>query len=544
MRRAFVGNIPATRRSPRMSKLAIAVAVVGLAACETDPLNGTTISSSVTGTSVLFQGYVDTPNEYVSVQVLSTPTADPTNDANWIEITHTYSNTSPVTCCGSPASPLYSWTVNGVPQPSGTSRWQPGGLLKTRAVSTNPSSGSKRTLTTFDAATYGACFGNELSEGKTWDQIGQDCQGVNNSVAALVSTSRTPEDLPSDQKPDWLGLKLDISAVETGNYYNTWNAPNTLAAFKTTYGFVTATDPTATYYTDGDLGIGREMHCHKASNGEIACYVSNYSASPTTVEFNDDPNAALTNAQGGLPNAFATVAMVWTPNATTNAVKFVAYGSDPNHSRVTNARLDTLGAHTSIPNNCLECHGIDATYNTSSHTVDASARFLPFDPYSYKYNNTFTLPAQQEQFRKLNQLVSQTTQTPTEQDFMAGLYAPDTVNTAGALANDTFVPSGWQSTNNQALQSTYLGFVKVGCRTCHMSAIAPSWDFRESTDWNQGMVNEIRGKICAPAVPGQHSHNMPQSERTTLKLWQSGARAYLVTGWPASPADNHDACVP
>lgn len=528
-----------------MSKLAIAVAVVGLAACETDPLNGTTISSSVTGTSVLFQGYVDTANELVSVQVLSSPLADPANDANWIEIVHTWSNGTPITCCGSPSSPLYSWTVNAVPQPSGTTRWQPGGVLRTRAVSTNPSSGAKRTLTTFDAATFGACFGQELQAGKTWDQIGQDCQGVNNSVAALVSTQKTPEDLSADEKPDWLGLKGDISTSETkNNYYASWNAPGTLGDFKTTYGF-TSSDPTATYYNDGDLGIGREMHCHKkTATGEIACFVSNFSKSPGLVEFNDDPNAVLTNAQGGLANAFATVAMVWTPGGGENSVKFVAYGSDANHTRVDQAKLDTLGAHQSIPNNCLECHGIDSNYNPATHHVDANARFLPFDPYAYKYNTTFTLPAQQESFRKLNALVAQTTMTPTEQDFLAGLYAPDTVNTSGALANDTFVPTGWQSTNNLALQSTYLGFVKVGCRTCHMSAVIGSWDFREATDWTQSMVNNIRGKICKAATPGVHSHNMPQAERTTLKLWQSGARAYLVTGWPAFPADNLDACVP
>jgi hypothetical protein len=430
-------------------------------------------------------------------------------------------------------------------------------VLRTRAVSTDPSSGAKRTLTTFDAATFEQCLGDGLSAGSAWITIGQDCQGVNNSVASLVSTSLSPLDL--SPKPPWLSLKGDVDPVtETQNqYYAKWGAPATLAAFKTQFGF-TSSDPTATYYNDGDLAIGREMHCHRnTGTGEVACFVNNYSKTPGVAAFGDDPDLTLTNANGGLANAFATVAMVYTPPAAgasaTNSVKFVVYGSDANHSRVNTAKLDTVGAHVSVPNNCLTCHGIDANYSPAGHTVDGNARFLPFDPYSYRYSSTIaglTLAAQQEAFRKLNAIVAATPQTAAEQDFMTGLYAPWTVTTPGAFANDSYVPTGWQSSGNLSLQSSYLGIVKVGCRTCHMSAVVSTLDFLQATDWPQAQVNNIRTILCKPVAQGG-THVMPQAERTTQKLWQSGARGLLITGWPyaklnaADPAhDNLEACVP
>ncbi|HEX4421027.1 MAG TPA: hypothetical protein VH165_24085 [Kofleriaceae bacterium] len=511
-----------------------------LAACTTGPLNGTTYSGATTaGASFTFEGYVDHPNELISVQVLSSPTADPTLDSSWAQIATAHSSTNPITLSADPSNPLYAWTVTAVPAPTGFAGWPLGGVLRTRGVSTDPTNGNTRILTTFDAPTFSQCFGAAYAAGETWSAIGTNCTGLGYGMVALVSTGKTPLALPSNQRPDWLGYKSDSTTSATEAYYQSWNAPANLTAFKQAYGF-TSSDPTATYYNDGDLGIGREMHCHGGANGSVACYVTNYSANGTA-EFGDDPATVLANAIAHT-DKFATVAMVFTqPANTPNSVKFVVYGADDNRSDT--ARLDTAGVHTSVPNNCLECHGIDSLFLGGQ--VNANAKFLPFDPYSYKYStqSSYTLDAQQEQFRKLNALVSQTSLTTAENDFLAGLYAPNSVTTPGAFANDSYVPSGWQSSQGQALQSTYLGIVKVGCRTCHMSATNPALDFMSSDDWSPTTVTTIRKYLCQPAAAsGSVKHPMPQAERTTQKLWESGARGLLVTGWTGS--DGFDACVP
>lgn len=517
----------------------VAVLVVG--GCTTGPLNGTPVAGSQTGASFTFEGYSDQESQQISLQVLKSPTLDRTVDANWQQFGTATTSTNPITLTADPDNPLYSWETNAVVTNS-TAVWPTGGVVVTRAISYDTSNGNPNQLVTFDAPTFNQCFGAAYAAGDTWSTIGQDCEGLGNQMVSLVSTAASPLTLPASEQPDWLGYKGDNADV--ADYYTSWNAPKTLASFVSTYGFASG-DPTAVYYNNNDLGIGREMHCHKISSSSIACYVSNYSATSEVGSFGDNPTTVIANTITGAKSgaahtgAFATVAMVYTGSGV-NGIHFAVYGADQNLS--TTAKLDTAGKHTTIPNNCLECHGIEGQF--ISGQVNNAARFLPFDPQQYLYSTSdpYTLDDQQEQFRQLNVLISDTDLTPAETDFLNGIYDGD-LNTSGTWANDTYVPSGWVSSSGEADQATYLGIIKPGCRMCHMSATNAAYDFLQATDWTPSLVTTIRQYLCKP-VAGGGIHQMPQAERTTQQFWATGGRGLLMTGWPTSPDDGYEACVP
>lgn len=514
-----------------------------LAACTTGPLNGTVVDGNVVNKAFTFQGYTDHPSEHVVLEVLKTPSST-LSDANWLQFGEAWTGTDPLVINGFDDSPLYSWSTSATPvKPGQEARWPSGGLIRTRARRID-ADGESHVLTTFDAVTWGPCLTEQLSAGASWQTIGTKCAGSSGNIVAMASTSAQPATLPAAQKPDWLGRKGDISTVETQAYYNTWGAPATLTAFKAQFGFPT-NEVTATYYNDGDLGIGREMHCKAInSNTGVACYVTNYSGTDNVAAFDGDPTVILNDAIAH-QHAFATVAMVFTtPANVENSVKFVVYKKDGTQSLI--AQLDSVGDHVSIPNNCLSCHGINSFYNASTHKVSGAAKFLPFDPFAYKYSTQsgFTQAAQQEKFRQLNALVMKTSPTPAIAALIAGMYAPNSVNTAGAFANDQYVPDEWANVNGSlAGTAAYAGIVKPGCRTCHASATAASLDFLEYEDFSS-QITTIRNDVCKKTAGGVRGHQMPQAERVSKKFWASGGRAYLMTGFAASPPDGLEACDP
>src|SRR5262249_13551972 len=159
---------------------------------------------------------------------------------------------------------------------------------------------------------------------------------------------------------------------------------------KSKYGYPGSGDITATYYNDSDLGVGREMHCWQYTRTAgaqtltgAACFVSNYSDTWQTGKFgNNNVASTMTNAihHTGLNGAgFAPVAMVREKPAGSSppgAVNFVVY--NPAGNRQDTAKLDNTGAHVSIPNNCLTCHGVESFFDPGSNTISARANFLPF----------------------------------------------------------------------------------------------------------------------------------------------------------------------
>jgi hypothetical protein len=101
------------------------------------------------------------------------------------------------------------------------------------------------------------------------------------------------------------------------------------------------------------------------------------------------------------------------------------------------------------------------------------------------------------------------------------------------------VPADWAQVNNSLAGTTlYRGVVKVACRTCHMSATNAALDFADYSDFSS-LISSIKNDVC------NSPHVMPHAERVMKNFWQSGARAYLITGFPpAAYPDPHGACKP
>ncbi len=145
----------------------------------------------------------------------------------------------------------------------------------------------------------------------------------------------------------WLRRAVNIAATDadgrarsaraTDAYYRgigaitgpeTMPVKDTFDSFKTRNGFApgVAGDVQAIYFNEGDLRLGREMHCRQ--NGpRVACYVSNYgeppfvagTANPKWPDAQDALTRTIAGASGsGQP--FATVAMEYSP---TPALKYV-----------------------------------------------------------------------------------------------------------------------------------------------------------------------------------------------------------------------------
>lgn len=510
-----------------MRHLLFVVAVaVAAGACQTGPYNGTTVSGSVVGKSLLFQGYWNEPSTSIRLQIMTDPTKDPGNDANWVQFASAVSETSPTTV--NSTDPLYYWSVNAVPVPSSgvAGRWPQGGLARVRAIHLDPD--GDRVLTAFDEVTFPDCLSEQLNADADWVTIGTKCAGVGGT--ALVSTSNIPTPVGG-----FLAKKGEITQAQTSAYYVAIGAPPTLALFKAAYGFPTG-EVTTTYYNDGDLGIGREMHCKARPGGGVVCYVVNYSAQAGQALFGTDPTATLANAAAHT-GAFATVAMIYDGSAT-NPVKFMVYNAAGNIS--TTAQLDSTGGNVSIPNNCLSCHGINSSYNATTHVV-TNAKFLPFDVFSFKYStqSNLTFSAQANKFRQLNSLILHANPSAAITEYVDGLYAPKDVDDASAVANPDFIPPAWENVNGSlAGKAIYNGVIRVACRTCHMSATSSALDFNDPDDFST-FFTSIRADICGSA------HTMPHAERVMKKFWESGARAYFTGAYHGTTyPDPFQACKP
>ncbi|MBZ4395049.1 hypothetical protein OWM54_33225 [Myxococcus sp. MISCRS1] len=507
----------------------VCLSLVAATACMTGPHNGTTTGDPVIGETFRFEGYYPEPNIPISLQVMNNPGLDPTLDSNWTQFATATTVTTPTSF--NSTDPLFHWSVTAAPVPHiGFSlRWSTGGLVKVRAVAKDPDGDT--TLYTFDDITYPDCFAANVNE--PWNVLGTECQGVGLNRSALVSTRNSPVDAAPGARTVFLGKKQSnlpsaaAEEAETLQYYAQIQAPATLAAFRTKFGFPNS-EVTATYYNDGDLGIGREMHCRSfpvpsQPNG-VACYVSNYAEQLNGVPvFGGSSAIALADAVSRT-NEFATVAMVFTPPANTaNSVQFMVY--DAQGALAPKAQLDNAADNTFVPGNCLTCHGIRATYNPVNNSVSGQAKFLPFDVFSFRYSNApgFTYAEQANALRSLNDLITRTSPTAAITDFITGMYAPKAVSDVTAMANDTYVPPQWKQTKQKGL-ALYNGVVKPYCRTCHMSAGDGSAFLDQAVF--EAYAPIIKTEVCGSGT----TRTMPQAEHVMRKFWKSGARAYLDLG--------------
>jgi hypothetical protein len=429
--------------------------------------------------------------------------------------------TSPITWnANSPVKLYYATTlvppVPANPTPEQAARWPLGKFVQLRVLARGyPGSPP---LTFFDAASIGGCYADNLQT--NWEVFVTAC-GSGLPAVAVVSTVNNPADIHAGVNTyNYLGRKGDSNEVATLLYYATSGLPSTLSGFKQQYGFPT-NEANAIYYNAADLGFGREMHCKSFSTllgTGVACYVNNYGTNARQAAFPADTVSALNLAHGG-HDQFATVAMVYTPPNLVDAIKFIVY--DANGQQQTTAPLDSTAAHVWVPNNCLSCHGLNSSaylvQNPLLITVSQDARFLPFDPFSFRYLTQDDYLAQLEGFRKLNALVALTPLSPATSQFIQGLYGGKQPSDTTAVATDRFIPPAWNT--NQRDRIIYSGVVKPFCRGCHMTSTSSSFDFDSPADFAPQYVHE---------EPCSSSHLMPQAEQPLRLFWNSGARAYLT----------------
>jgi hypothetical protein len=344
-----------------------------------------------------------------------------------------------------------------------------------------------------------------------------DPEGPTDTVIAIANPSPPPAGWT------YLSEELPGSVTETIAYYTAIDAPATLTDFQTRYGFP-GDETTALYYNAGDLAIGREMHCRATATpaGGVACYVRNYGV------FGGTRDEAMTLAVAAGP-PLATVAMVYTPPIDApNAVTFVVYG--PDGARVNEAQLDTRGDNTSIPQNCLNCHGGRSAYDTTTHAA-TNARFLAFDPIAFEYapQPELSLAAQEEKLRRLNRLVALAAPTVAVRELIEGIFP-----VANTPYDPAFVPEGWNATPRDA--RVYREVVAPYCRSCHTAFEATAADPATfaTAEGFRAKANAIVAKVCGAGPKG-----MPTAEATTKLFFASPARAVLLQ-WLERPG----ACAP
>jgi hypothetical protein len=352
------------------------------------------------------------------------------------------------------------------------------------------------------------------------DSVPLPVEGDPDGVVALVHASAPPA------TRQYLVEKPVGSIEETRAYYTAIAAPATLTDFRTKFGFAKG-ETVAVYYNAGDLGIGREMHCRSALTligGEAACYVRNFGAFGGS---RDDALAQLEAA--GTP--LATVAMVYSaPIEDPDAVQFMVYGADGN--LVTKAQLDTHGDNTSIPQNCLNCHGGRSSYDAVAHSV-SGARFLPFDPAGFDFarRDDLTFPAQEAKFRALDKIMRKASPTAAMGELIDGLFPP-----TGGPYNAVFVPPSWNESPRDA--RVYREVIAPYCRSCHStfqrSGKATDPVTFASADALREYAELVAARVCTTGPKG-----MPAAESAAHSFYDSSARALLLA-WLRQPG----ACAP
>jgi hypothetical protein len=308
----------------------------------------------------------------------------------------------------------------------------------------------------------------------------------------------------------------------------------------------------ATYYNDGDLGLGRKMHCQRnACRGYTACYVDNFGGGGANAPFDDFTGAKANEASG---TKAATVAMVERdPNGPMNffddngngfdRVFFVVY--DANGFQKNNQFLDNFQKNIHIPSNCLTCHGVDSQYSRDMSTDNPAADgrvhqalgavLLPWDLQSFKYwsttsTNSKSRAAQESSFKNLNKMISKSNVGSRNQmkRLMAAWYGADStgkpnfsrstfLNNAVPSSTTNLGQTAWNKNDNT--KQLYVNTYAHACRTCHTSSEQDSSeDFQSFTDYQNSSAYDF---ACQSKV-------MPQSQQAARTFWRSSARAHLL----------------
>ena len=333
----------------------------------------------------------------------------------------------------------------------------------------------------------------------------------------------------------------------------------------------------ATYFNKGDLGIGREMHCiYRGCSRELACYVRNFGAvgidvqtgKPVGIPFFDDIDKAAQAQQHNLP--FATVAMVERTSLVdrglrlgtgplANSVFFVVYDGHDNLNKL-GAQLDNKAFNTSIPGNCIQCHGINSTYSSDftpffrSQQV-SNAMFLPFDLDAFEFfsdhpddpSDPLSRAAQEPAFEAFNRMVLRSAigRSSATQELIKAWYGSDLLAGPANHKFAGFAPPGWLG--DPSLSELYRRFIAVGCRSCHISWVDANTLEPGSRTFHSasGFLREAqaaRNDVCL-----SKPHRMPAAEQTVKVLWRSEGRQHLFAQLPTlvqPPAPTSGECGP
>jgi hypothetical protein len=361
------------------------------------------------------------------------------------------------------------------------------------------------------------------------------------------------------------------TATESQNYIDTVDPTSvrrTLGSWKKTNGLGqgagganSSGEIEAIYFNNGDLQLGRDMHCLQTGSN-LACYVTNYPAlqgpsQPAIVaaEFGSTHQIPTAAADGFVGSgSLATVAMEYNHAGGSTAVSFYAYDNVGN--LFLNPALDTQGKKF-LPQNCMACHG--GSYDATAHNADNSS-FIAFDVYSFLYDSASSglygttpvggIPAygsvksnQEEAFRQLNQLVLGTNPNSIDPNqpiinLINGWYTsttpPCNVNTANCPVIDSWAPTGWSGES-----ALYQTIPRVYCRTCHSSQGSASSGYPDWTSYSATTADGFDNPTSIEFVACPPSPNplplMPHAEVPYKRFWLStnpSGSAYLAAAPP------------
>lgn len=485
----------------------LALGALTAAACVSTE-NGTTYAGPNIGKAILIEGFHTAPNTHVAIQVLSSPTSDPNNDASWTTVATTFSS-STVSLTWNNETDLFAWTVNAVlvPNAAAAARWPEGGLVKVRAKLDN----SVIMSPTIDDKD---CMLEQNDLGTPFLDAVAICESHDSRVLTLVDIDNLP-----NPATDFLSRRQNSLAQATEYYkavgaLTAGGAPSasrgTFSAWKATNGFPTG-EIVATYYNRGDLGFGRDMHCRTTGFGK-ACYVTNYG----TVEdgLDDLADGTALNDAIAHANPGATVAMEWhqAAAANQNPVRFFVY--DPAGAIDRDVALDSNPAEQAVPGLCLACHG--GTFRTDGTVRVENAQFLPFDVDSFAYHEDLTKEDQLDEFAALNNLVKATVPVgSTTRELIDGWHA------APGVFNGDFVPAGWQGSKER--EALYKYVYRPFCQMCHTARTADSFVPKTFANFSTQKARITDVTCGAPAAI-----SMPHAEVTYELFWRSSARAHLM----------------
>lgn len=499
------------------------------------------------------------------------------------------------------SKPRYQWTTGVMFNPfffDGTSAtpWKEGGTARVRGIAritdpafqlTAPGTFTARFMRVYDKSGLipgaGALKVNDASEALVLADQLHDSEAINSSLGFLSypGKAKTMDFEPADKchRDD---PNLTCAENETKRYYasvgtnSDGTGPSiaeelgTLSQFteryfgtgvpdkcRSTATHVPAEGINAQYYNNGDLGIGRDMHCIQTDDNpaegcfrETACYVSNYGKVEGDKGVPGFDNFAASKEAFQANKPFAVVGMVERSSMAKDAPNrtfFVVYdfNEDPNDPPLGyKAQLDTKATNTFIPGNCIVCHGTSSRYTTSSKAggpAVVGAQFLPFDLASFGYfdfdpvtkrsdpDDALSRFSQEGDFLFLNYMIYNTsigelgeerdpvthavTKKSWARELIDGWYKEaHLVDGRFFLFNEKFVPEGWnQDVSSQRL---YQEFIGPACRTCHISDEVERKSFRSLALSRDTLVGLSYNFVC------QGGTIMPQAEQTAKVLWR------------------------